>query len=80
MSEITPEGEWLLGGYDLASRLSYTLWSAPPDEELYAAAKGGELTDVQKLRQQVNRLLDDERANEFVRSFLDSWLSLKDIG
>jgi hypothetical protein len=80
LSEITPEGEWLLGGYDLASRLSYTLWSAPPDEELYAAAKGGELTDVQKLRQQVNRLLDDERANEFVRSFLDSWLSLKDIG
>ena len=80
LSEITPEEETLLRGFDLASRLSYTLWGAPPDQALYAAAKDGDLKDLQKLQQQVNRLLDDDRSSEFVRSFLDSWLSLKDIG
>ena len=51
-SEITDEKETKLGPYDLASRLSYALWSAPPDEELLAAALSGKLTAPKELRKQ----------------------------
>ena len=80
LSEITPENEQLLNPYDLASRLSYALWAAPPDDELFAVAKSGRLTEPEELRKQVLRLLDDERSQEFVDGFLDSWLNLRDIG
>jgi hypothetical protein len=80
LSEITPENEQLLNPYDLASRLSYTLWAAPPDDELLAVAESGRLAEPEELRKQVLRLLDDECSSEFVRGFLDSWLNLRDIG
>lgn len=80
MSEITPEDETKLRPHDLASRLSYALWSAPPDAELFAAADSGRLTDEDELRRQVERLLSDGRSEEFINSFLDAWLNLRDIG
>ena len=80
LSEITPEDEESLRPFDLASRLSYALWSSPPDQELFASAKSGELTDEMELRRQVQRMLDDERSEQFVIGFLDSWLNLRDIG
>jgi hypothetical protein len=80
LSEITPEKEPFLNPYDLASRLSYALWAAPPDDELFAVAKSGQLTEPAELGKQVLRLLDDRRSHEFVEGFLDSWLNLRDIG
>jgi hypothetical protein len=80
-SEVTDEKETKLGSYDLASRLSYALWSAPPDAELLAAAGAGKkLTDPRELRKQSSRLLADERVGGLVNGFLDSWLNLRDLG
>lgn len=78
LSEITGEKDPKLGGYDLAARLSYALWSAPPDDELRAAA--GKVTAPMELRKQADRLLRDERVGGFVNGFLDSWLDLRDLG
>lgn len=79
-SEITDEKETKLGSYDLASRLAYALWAAPPDRELLAAAAAGKLTAPRELRKQSVRLLADDRVGGFVTGFLDSWLSLRDLG
>lgn len=80
LSEITPEDETALRPYDLAARLSYALWSGPPDRELLDAAAEGKLSQPKILVRQVRRMLDDERAEHFVNDFLDSWLNLRDIG
>jgi len=80
LSEITPENERTLRPYDLASRLAYALWSAPPDGALREAAKSGKLTQTETLKAQIKRLLTDERVSHFVNDFLDSWLNLRDLG
>jgi hypothetical protein len=80
LSEITPEQNPALQPYDLASRLSYALWAAPPDEGLYTAAAQGHLNDAAGLREQILRLLADPRADGFVTSFLDGWLNLRSLG
>ncbi len=79
-SEVTDEKETKLGPYDLASRLSYALWSAPPDQELMAAAAARKLTEPKEIRKQSTRLLADDRVGGFVNGFLDSWLNLRDLG
>jgi hypothetical protein len=79
-SEITDEKEKALKPYDLATRLSYALWSAPPDDALLAAAKSGKLTDAAELKKQIQRMIADERIEGFVNGFLDSWLNLRDLG
>ncbi len=79
-SEITDEKETKLGHYDVASRLSYALWSAPPDKELLAAAASKKLTSPPELKKQSLRLLADERVGGFVHGFLESWLNLRDLG
>jgi hypothetical protein len=61
---------------ELANRLSYFLWSAPPDEELLELARQGTLLKPEILAQQTNRLLDDPRANEWVRGFVYQWLGM----
>lgn len=80
LSEITAQDQSELSPYDLASRLSYTLWTAPPDEELMASAASGLLAEPAELQTQVLRLLGDDRAQEFVNGFVDSWLNLRAIG
>lgn len=62
--------------YQLASRLSYLFWSTMPDEELFALAKEGTLTEEQVLTEQIDRLLSDPRSEEFVSRFADQWLGL----
>lgn len=69
-------GDRALDAYELASRLSYFLWSRPPDAELLSLAGSGRLTDDGVLRAQVQRLLDDERSTAFVHGFADQWLHL----
>ena len=80
LSEITEESTKPLQPYDLATRLSYALWAAPPDATLLAAAKSGKLTQDAELKRQIQRMLADERVNGFVNGFLDSWLNLRDLG
>lgn len=66
----------LLTDTELASRLSYFLWSAPPDEELRLLAKQGGLCDPKVLEAQTDRLLADERGGDFVEAFVGQWLGL----
>jgi hypothetical protein len=63
--------------YSLASRLSYFLWSTMPDAELTRLAARGELR--RELRAQVARMLEDSRAQAFVRNFTGQWLQARDI-
>lgn len=65
-----------LTGVELATRLSYFLWSAPPDVELRTLAARGELSRAEVLTAQTNRLLNDPRAAEFVRAFGYQWLGM----
>ncbi len=80
LSEITPEDERELHPFDLASRLSYALWAAPPDDKLLTVATDGQLARPDELLKQVDRLLNDERSSEFVDGFLDGWLNLRSLG
>ena len=68
-----------LSAEELASRLSYFLWSSMPDEELMQLAKSGNLGDPSMLRRQVERLLKDPKARSFNTNFTGQWLSLRAI-
>lgn len=65
--------------FALASRLSYFLWNTLPDDELLALAERGELSRPEKLRGQVERLLNDAKAQGFIQNFLAQWLDLRQI-
>lgn len=80
LSEITDETDRKLKPYDLASRLAYALFAAPPDEALLATAKSGKLTQDEELKKQILRMLADKRSSGFVNDFLDGWLNLRDLG
>jgi mono/diheme cytochrome c family protein len=64
---------------ELASRLSFFLWSSPPDGELLDLAARGELRNGDNLRNQVERMLADPRANALVENFVFQWLRLRDL-
>jgi len=66
-----------LDSYELAVRLSYFLWSGPPDEQLLALAKTNELQSPEVLGQQVDRMLGDDKAWEFITGFTHQWLGLE---
>ena len=74
------ESEGPLDGYQLASRLSYFLWSSMPDEELFALAANGKIKEPALLRGQVERMLAHENAAAFTRRFIMSWLRLDKLG
>ena len=64
---------------ELASRLSFFLWSSIPDDELLAAAAAGELADPAVFERQVRRMLADERSNALIDNFFGQWLLLRNI-
>jgi hypothetical protein len=64
----------------LASRLSYFLWSSMPDQELMDLAASGKLAEAEVLTAQVQRMLKDSKSGAFIDGFLDSWLTLRDLG
>ena len=66
----------LLAQHELASRLSYFLWSTMPDSELFILAGNGVLNQATTLRQQVNRMIQDPRADQFITHFTTQWLDL----
>ncbi|MCE9534680.1 MAG: DUF1592 domain-containing protein [Planctomycetes bacterium] len=67
-----------LTDYELASRLSYFLWSTMPDEELFALAASGKLHEKTVLNAQIKRMLADPKADQLVRNFGGQWLSVRD--
>jgi hypothetical protein len=69
----------LLDGWALASRLSYFLWNSLPDEQLLTLAGSDALRDKDVLRAQVERMLQDKKAERFVVDFTDQWLTLNEI-
>ncbi len=68
-----------LDDYALASRLSYFLWSSLPDEALFELAAEGRLHEPAVLREQVERMLADDKAAAFTENFVGQWLGLRDI-
>jgi hypothetical protein len=64
---------------ELASRLSFFLWSTSPDAELLQAAERGTLKDAAVLERQVRRMLADERADALVSNFAGQWLQLRNV-
>jgi hypothetical protein len=68
-----------LGDLDLASRLSFFLWSSIPDDELRAVAVRGQLSDRTTLEQQVRRMLRDPRSSTLIDNFASRWLELNKL-
>jgi hypothetical protein len=76
---VAPGTAYRVSDVELASRLSFFLWSSIPDDELLAAAERGDLRDAKKLEAQVKRLLADARADAFVANFAGQWLYLRNL-
>jgi hypothetical protein len=66
--------------HELATRLSYFLWSSMPDDELRATADRGALCDPNVMRQQVLRMLSDPKSSAFTDNFTGQWLGLRKLG
>jgi hypothetical protein len=69
-----------LTDWEIASRLSYLLWSTMPDAELFSLAEQGKLRDKAVLAQQFARMIADPRAARFSDSFATQWLRLRKVG
>jgi len=78
-SDLAPGETYRLGGFELASRLSFFLWSSIPDEELLRTAGEGGLSDPTILEQQVLRMLADPRSDALVENFAGQWLKLREL-
>jgi hypothetical protein len=70
----------LLNDWELASRLSYFLWSSAPDDKLRAAAASGALHTREGLKAEVARMVTDSKIARFTESFPHQWLQLKRVG
>lgn len=82
--EKDPEGvkagtSYRLSDLDLASRLSFFLWSSIPDDELLTVAASGKLKDPGVYEKQVRRMLADPRSETMVTNFASQWLYLNDV-
>ena len=77
--EGDPTARERLTEWELASRISYFLWSSMPDDALFDAAKGGKLNG-EGVKKQVDRLLADQRTEHFVDDFARQWLQLHRVG
>jgi hypothetical protein len=72
-------GEHRISDYELASRLSYFLWSSMPDAELFRLAKEGKLHDPAVLTQQVTRMMKDLKSDALVENFGGQWLQTRNL-
>ncbi len=77
--EGEPKAREQLTDYELASRVSYFLWSSMPDDGLFTAAKGNTLKG-EALKKEIDRMLADPRASRFVDDFSRQWLQLNRVG
>ncbi|MEX2260835.1 MAG: DUF1592 domain-containing protein [Bryobacteraceae bacterium] len=77
--EASPGTVYRIGDHELASRLSFFLWSSIPDDELLNLADQGRLKDPEVRRRQVRRMLDDRRSQALVSNFAGQWLHLRNL-
>ncbi len=77
---VAPGTPYQLSDLELASRLSFFLWSSIPDDELLDVAASGALSEPGVLEQQVRRMLADGRATALVDNFVSQWLTLRRVG
>lgn len=70
-SSKRPVSDW-----ELASRLSYFLWSSMPDPQLFSLAKKGTLSQPEVLQKEISRMISDKRSWQFVEQFADQWLDV----
>jgi hypothetical protein len=68
-----------LSHYDMASRLSYFLWSSTPDDALLAQAANGQLQDPATLNAAVDRMLADGKSNRLVMNFFGQWMDVRGV-
>lgn len=78
-ADATPGEVYAISDIELASRLSFFLWSNLPDEELLDLAERGVLRDPGVLGQQVQRMMTDPRAGAFIENFVGQWLYLRNL-
>jgi Protein of unknown function (DUF1592)/Protein of unknown function (DUF1588)/Protein of unknown function (DUF1585)/Protein of unknown function (DUF1587)/Protein of unknown function (DUF1595) len=79
-AKIAPDTPYHITDLELASRLSFFLWSTAPDEELLSMAEKGQLKDPAVLEHQVRRMLKDQRAQSLVNNFASEWLGVRVVG
>lgn len=75
-NQVGDGSSWPVDEYELASRMSYIIWGAPPDKELFKAAESGDLFDPELVNQQITRMMKDPRAVERSKQFISQWLNL----
>jgi hypothetical protein len=75
--EQTADGRQALNDFELASRLSYFLWSSMPDDELFQLAEQGTLHEDAVLEQQVRRMMADPKSYALIQNFGGQWLNLR---
>jgi hypothetical protein len=78
-ADTLPGGVRQVSDIELASRLSFFLWSSIPDDELLGVAESGKLRDPAVLEGQVRRMLADPRSQSLVQNFAGQWLFLRNI-
>ena len=76
---VAPGTDYRISDLELASRLSYFLWSSAPDDELITVAEQGGLRDPVALERQVRRMLTDPRAEALAQNFAGQWLFLRNL-
>jgi hypothetical protein len=76
---VAPNSDYRVSDLELASRLSFFLWSSLPDDELLEVAIGGKLKDPAVLEQQARRMLADSRSDALVTNFAGQWLYLRNL-
>jgi len=76
-ANVKPGQAYRINDLELASRLSFFLWSTVPDEELITLAAQGKLKDPAVLERQVHRMLADPRSHELIKNFAGQWLELR---
>ncbi|MEP7311596.1 MAG: DUF1592 domain-containing protein [Pseudomonadota bacterium] len=78
-ADVAEGAVYRISDLELASRLSFFLWSTVPDEELLQVASAGRLSDPKTLERQVRRMLADPRSSELIDNFAGQWLHLRDL-
>jgi len=78
-ADAQPGAMYSISGIELASRMSFFLWSSPPDDELLILAERGVLREPGMLEQQVQRMMADPRADAFIKNFVGQWLYLRNL-
>jgi hypothetical protein len=78
-ASVAPNTPYRISDLELASRLSFFIWSSIPDDELLDAAVAGELSKTETLEKQVRRMLADRRSQALVENFGGQWLYLRNL-